>query len=57
MDSGSDKKIYYLAVFVGSAIGGYLPAIFGISLFSITDLLTGAVGAIIAIYITYKIIG
>jgi uncharacterized membrane protein YeaQ/YmgE (transglycosylase-associated protein family) len=54
MDSGPSKGMYYIAIFVGSIVGGYLPALFGVGLLSLTSIFTSAVGAFIAIYLTYK---
>jgi hypothetical protein len=55
MDSVESKKIYYLAVVIGSLVGAYLPAIVGVSLLSVTDVICSAIGAFVAVYITYKL--
>jgi len=51
MDS---KKLITVGMIVGSLIGGYLPTLFGFSgLF--TSLLTSAIGAVVGIYLAYRI--
>jgi hypothetical protein len=54
---GSDKKFYYLAVAVGSTVGGYIPTLFGADIFSLWSILFAAIFSILAIYITYKLLG
>lgn len=49
------KSLVTFGAFIGSIIGGYLPVLFGVSAFSITSLLSSSVGAIIGIWIGYKI--
>lgn len=46
-----------LCVFVGSVAGGYLPALFGVSLFSFTGVITSALGGLLGIYVAFKIAG
>ena len=48
------KKMYYLAGFVGSIVGGYIPALWGADFLSLWSLLLGGVGAILAIVVVYK---
>ena len=50
----ASKKLYYLAVFVGSIIGGYIPALWGAGFFSFSSLLFSGLGAILAIVVVYK---
>jgi len=50
----SSKTIVMLGMIIGSTIGGYVPLIFGISLFSFTSAIFSALGGLIGIYITYK---
>ena len=54
MDS-SNKAIYVGAVLVGSIVGGYLPVIFGASIFSLWSILTSAVVAVVFLYLAVKI--
>ena len=51
----SKKTLVYIAAFIGSIIGGYIPAIWGgAGLLSISSLLLGATGAILGIVIAVK---
>lgn len=49
------KRMTYLGMFVGGAIGGYLPILMGASAFSFISILGNAIGAIIGIYLVFKI--
>ncbi|MGA2666639.1 MAG: hypothetical protein ABSE91_00935 [Patescibacteria group bacterium] len=49
------KLFIGVGMIVGSFVGGYLPLIFGVSSLSITSVLTGTVGALLGVYIGYKI--
>lgn len=49
-----NKKVIMLGMFFGSAIGGYIPTFFGISAFSMTSIIYGAVGGILGIWLSYK---
>lgn len=50
------KRIIYFGMFVGGLIGGYLPSLlWGAGTFSFSALLGNAIGAIIGIYITFKL--
>lgn len=48
------KVIYYIAVFIGSTIGSYLPTIWGAGFLSISSLLLSTFGGILGIIIVYK---
>ncbi len=50
----SQKFLYYLAAFIGSAIGAYIPAIWGASLLSFSSVLFSAIGGIAGIVIVWK---
>jgi len=50
-----EKKTIMLGMFVGSAIGGYLPMLWGGSLFSLTSILLGGVGGIAGIAAVWKL--
>lgn len=52
----SSKTLMYLGVTIGSIIGGYLPALWGGSLFSVAGVLTSSLGGAIGLVITYKLI-
>ena len=49
------KSLVTLVALIGSIIGGYLPVLFGINAFSITSLMSSSVGAILGIWVGYKI--
>ncbi|MBY0538014.1 hypothetical protein K2P47_01295 [Patescibacteria group bacterium] len=50
------RKTIYFGMFLGGLIGGYIPAlVWGASIFSFSSLLGNAIGAIIGIYITFKL--
>lgn len=51
----NSKSIIWVGMFVGSAIGGYIPMIWGGSLLSFTSIILTAVGGIIGIYLGFKI--
>jgi len=53
----SNKAIYLAAVFVGSIVGGYLPVVFGASIFSLWSILTSAVVALLFLFLAAKIFG
>lgn len=50
----SQKTMYYIATFLGSIVGGYVPTLWGAGLVSISSLLFSGMGAILGIYIVYK---
>ena len=50
------RKTIYFGMFIGGLIGGYIPSIlWGASVFSFSSLLGNAIGAIIGIYISFKL--
>ncbi len=52
----SPKAIVMIGVTVGSSIGGYVPALWGGSLFSVSSVLLGTIGGIIGLVITYRMV-
>ncbi len=44
-----------IGAFVGSVIGGYIPTLFDVSIFSLASLIGSTVGAIIGIYAAFQI--
>jgi uncharacterized membrane protein YoaK (UPF0700 family) len=52
MDS---KKLIWLGLVVGSAVGGYLPLIWGGSAFSFSSIILSAIGGIVGIFAGYKL--
>jgi hypothetical protein len=48
------KTAYYIATFIGSILGGYLPALWGAGLFSFSSIFFSAVGGITGIIVVWK---
>jgi hypothetical protein len=51
----SSKTIYYIAAFIGSIIGAYIPTLWGAGILSISSLFFSALGAIAGIVIVWKL--
>lgn len=49
------KFLIFIGMIIGSLVGGYIPVIFGGDIISYTSVLTSAVGALIGIFIAFKI--
>ncbi len=50
------KRMIYLGMFIGGFIGGYLPSLlWDVGTFSMISLFGNALGAIIGIYIAFKL--
>lgn len=49
------KTLVFLAMTVGSIIGGYIPTLFGASFISLTSVLFSGIGGIFGIWIGYKL--
>lgn len=52
----SSKTVIYIGVTIGSIIGGYIPAIWGGSLFSVSSVVLSTVGGVIGLVVTYKLV-
>jgi len=50
-----NKLIIGIGMFVGSTIGGYVPVLWGASLFSFSAILFSTIGGILGIWIGYRI--
>jgi len=50
----SSKAIFYLAAFIGSIIGAYIPALWGAGVLSISSIIFSAIGGIAGIVIVWK---
>jgi len=50
----ASKKLYYLAGFFGSAVGGYIPTLWGTGLFSFSSVIFSGVGGVLGIVVVYK---
>jgi hypothetical protein len=51
----STKTIIMIGVIIGSTIGGYIPALFGASIFSLASVIGSTIGGLIGIYVGYQI--
>lgn len=51
-----DKKMIMMGMVVGSLIGSYIPTLFGLDMFSLTSVFTGAIGALIGIWLVFKLL-
>ena len=51
----SEKSIVMIGFVIGSAIGGYVPILFGASFLSYSSIVGNAVGGLLGVYIGYKI--
>jgi uncharacterized membrane protein YeaQ/YmgE (transglycosylase-associated protein family) len=49
------KRIVTLFMIAGSFLGGYVPAIWGSSYFSFSSIIFSGLGAVVGIYIGFKI--
>jgi hypothetical protein len=49
------KTTYYVAAFIGSIIGGYIPTLFGASWLSFSSVFWSGIGGIVAMAIVWKI--
>ena len=50
----NSKKLVWIFMFIGSAIGGFIPSLWGADAFSLSPMIFGSLGAIVGIYIGYK---
>jgi uncharacterized membrane protein YeaQ/YmgE (transglycosylase-associated protein family) len=51
----NSKSLVWIGLTVGSAIGSYIPALWGAGLFSFSSIILGSLGAIIGIYIGFRL--
>lgn len=49
------KTAIWMGMVVGSAFGGYVPVLWGDSLFSMTSVILTAVGGLVGIYLAFKL--
>lgn len=53
----SRKQIIWIGVFIGSTLGGFIPSLWGASMFSLSSVLFTFLGGLAGIYIGFKISG
>lgn len=51
----SRKTLIYVSMIVGTTAGGYLPLLWGDTMFSMTSVLLTAVGGFLGIYVGFKL--
>ena len=51
-----ERIIYYIAIIIGSALGSYIPTLFGVGFLSLWSLFGSAIGALLFLYIAYKFV-
>lgn len=49
------SKLIWLGVFVGGAVGGYVPALWGSGVFSMSSVIFSGLGSILGIYLGFKL--
>ena len=49
------NKLIWLGLFVGSALGGFIPSIWDPSLFSMSSVVGSAIGGFLGIYLGFKL--
>lgn len=49
------KQLVWLGIFVGSTIGGFVPALWGASMFSMSGIIFSGIGAFVGIYLGWKL--
>jgi len=50
----SSKVVIYIAIFIGSIIGAYIPALWGAGLISISSVIFSTLGALVGFIIAWK---
>jgi uncharacterized membrane protein YeaQ/YmgE (transglycosylase-associated protein family) len=51
----NSKRLIWLLLIIGSSVGSYIPKLWGAGLFSFSSILFGALGAILGIWIGFKL--
>ncbi|MBP7280090.1 MAG: hypothetical protein KBA66_00840 [Leptospiraceae bacterium] len=52
-----ERKIIMICMFIGTAIGGYIPTFFGADIFSLSSILGTVLGGFLGIWIGNRLIG
>jgi len=55
MDTPPPRGLLMMGLLIGSLIGGYIPSLFGAGFLSIWGLVGSTIGAILGLWITYRI--
>ena len=53
----STKTLIWTGVFIGSTVGGFIPSLWGDSLFSVSSVIFTTIGGIAGIWIGFKLGG
>jgi len=51
----NQKSLIWIGSIIGSTVGGALPMLWGDNAFSLSSVIFGAIGAILGIYLAFKI--
>jgi len=51
----STKTWVWIGLFIGSTVGGYIPALFGAGLLSVWGIVGSTIGAFIGIWVGYRL--
>lgn len=51
----NSKALVWIGVTVGSVVGSFVPSLWGADMLSLSSLVFGAIGAIVGIYIGFKL--
>lgn len=49
------SRLIWLGLFVGSGVGGYIPALWGADMFSISSVIGSALGGIAGIWLGFRL--
>jgi len=49
-----EKKVIYLFMFIGAVIGGYVPALWGAGLLSMSSIIGNFLGGALGLYLGYR---
>jgi len=51
-----DKKVIFLGMLFGSTIGGYIPTLFGSTVFSMASIICGTIGGLLGIWLSFRLL-
>ena len=51
----NSKALIWIGMIVGSTVGSIIPSLWGAGMFSFSSLILGSIGALIGIYIGFKL--